>query len=133
MDNEWALVKEFQITFNHPTSDYPKYLDPERVDKRYHWMLEELNEFRVAKEIVGQADAMIDLIYFALGTMVEMGIKPDNLFRIVHQANMSKLWEDGKPHYYIDGKVKKPGVWQDPHDTLEACIKSMFPKIKIDT
>lgn len=130
MNNEWELVKEFQITFNHPTSDYPKCLEFERVNKRYRWMLEELNEFLIADEVVEQADAMIDLIYFALGTMVEMGIKPDDLFIIVHQANMSKLWEDGKPHYYLDGKVKKPDTWQDPRDNLKSCIKNMCPKVK---
>jgi len=28
-------------------------------------------------------------------------------FRRVHESNMSKLWDDGKPHYRADGKVLK--------------------------
>lgn len=91
-------------------------------------MLEEINEFLEAAEegdIVEQADAMIDVIYFALGTLVEMGIKPDKLFDIVQYANMSKLWEDGKPHYNEMGKVIKPSTWEDPHEKLKDAIDSM--------
>ena len=57
-------------------------------------MLEEINEFLDAvkeQDIVEQADAMIDTIYFALGTLVEMGVQPEQLFDIVQHANMSKL------------------------------------------
>ena len=43
-------------------------------------MNEEVAEFLVAEDIYEQADAMIDLMYFALGTMVEMGLEPDELF-----------------------------------------------------
>ena len=34
---------------------------------------------------------MIDLMYFALGTMVEMGLEAEELFDIVQSANMAKL------------------------------------------
>lgn len=123
MDREWNQVKAFQQKFGHPVSDYPKQMDHDRAVKRYHWMLEEINEFLAAGEIVEQADAMIDVIYFALGTLVEMGIRPDNLFNIVQEANMAKLWPDGTPHYNAEGKTIKPSTWEDPHAKLEAEIK----------
>lgn len=91
MNNEWNKVKDFQLRFGHPVSEFPKKMERDRAMKRYHWMLEEINEFLDADEIVEQADAMIDVIYFALGTLVEMGIKPDNLFDIVQAANMAKF------------------------------------------
>ena len=103
-------------------------MDIKRAEKRYKWLLEEINEFLLASkngDIVEQADAMIDTIYFALGTLVEMGIKPDELFYIVLRANMSKLWQDGKPHYNEIGKVIKPDGWEDPHKKLELAIKNM--------
>lgn len=125
MNREWEKVKDFHIKFNTPVSENPKMLDKERAKKRYSWMLEEINEFIDSKNITEQADAMIDLIYFALGTLVEMGIKPSKLFEIVHDANMSKLWEDGKPHYAQDGKIIKPKSWQDPYFKLKEAIKSM--------
>lgn len=128
MNNEWKKVKEFQLKFGHPVSEYPVQMSKERAEKRYQWMLEEINEFLEADEIVEQADAMIDLIYFALGTLVEMGIEPDNLFNIVQNANMSKLWPDGKPHYNEDGKTIKPSTWEDPHNKLEIEIRRQHEK-----
>lgn len=122
MDQQWEAVKEFQLKFGHPVANSPQMLEQDRAQKRYNWMLEEINEFLEADEIVEQADAMIDVIYFALGTLVEMGIKPDALFDIVQAANMAKLWPDGKPHYNSEGKTIKPSTWEDPHEKLKAEI-----------
>ena len=122
MNKEWEKVKEFHKKFGHPVSNTPIKLEKERATKRYKWMLEEINEFIEAEDIVEQADAMIDVMYFALGTLVEMGISPDYLFDIVHKANMSKLWKDGLPHYNLEGKTIKPNDWEDPHNKLEAAI-----------
>lgn len=129
MNKEYEEVKKFQKAFGHPYSDKPTLLTYERALKRYRWMLEEINEFLEAsknQDIVEQADAMIDTMYFALGTLVEMGVKPDKLFYIVQEANMSKLFSDGKPHYNEMGKVIKPDGWQDPHKKLELAIKEMM-------
>lgn len=74
--------------------------------------------------IVAQSDALIDLIYFALGSLVEMGVKPEPLFNIVQEANMSKLWPDGKPRYREeDNKVLKPEGWQQPEPKLKKEIE----------
>ena len=123
MNKNWEQVKQFHLSFGHPAKDKPTFMDADRAKKRYCWMLEEIDEFLEADEIVEQADAMIDLIYFALGTLVEMGVKPDELFDIVHGANMSKLWEDGKPHYNEMGKTVKPSTWEDPHEKLKLAIE----------
>lgn len=128
MNKEWEAVRYFHERFNHPIGNGPRGMEKERARKRYNWMLEEIDEFLEAVEnddIVEEADAMIDVIYFALGTLVEMGIKPDVLFEIVQDANMSKLWEDGKPHYAEDGKTIKPLTWEDPHVKLEKAIEQM--------
>lgn len=123
MKKEWNDVKEFHRVFGHPAPETPRKLDPKRALSRAKWMNEEVAEFLVAEDIYEQADAMIDLIYFALGTMVEMGLEPDELFAIVQQANMAKLWPDGKPHYNPkDGKVIKPATWEDPAPKIRAWI-----------
>lgn len=129
MDKEWYEVREFQLKFGHPVADKPTKMDSERAQKRYNWMLEEINEFLAADEIVEQADAMIDVMYFALGTLVEMGIKPDRLFQIVQEANMAKLWPDGKPHYNAEGKTIKPELWEDPHNKLKEEIEHQYEKV----
>lgn len=122
MNKQWEEVRQFHIKFNHPHSDNPKMVSEERVKKRYDWMLEEIDEFKEAEDIYEQADAMVDLIYFALGTLVEMGVQPDELFNIVQKANMSKLWPDGKPRYKEDGKVLKSKEWIDPYPLLKEAI-----------
>lgn len=130
MDKEWQDVREFQRTFGHPVADMPCCMSHERAQKRYNWMKEELDEFLDAQDdVVEQADAMIDVIYFALGTLVEMGIRPDSLFAIVQAANMSKLWPDGKPHYNAEGKTIKPITWEDPHSKLEAEIRRQYEEV----
>lgn len=130
MNKQWEMVKDFQEKFGHPTSEKPVMMDEARAKKRYNWMLEEINEFLEAEDITEQADAMIDVMYFALGTLVEMGIRPDELFNIVHNANMTKLWEDGKPHYGADGKTIKPATWEDPHPKLLAEIENQMKACK---
>jgi predicted HAD superfamily Cof-like phosphohydrolase len=124
MNREWELVKEFHYRFDVPNRETPTLLTADRVEKRARWMMEEVEEFRAAGTIAEQADAMIDVIYLALGTLVEMGVRPQELFRIVHEANMSKCWEDGKPRYReSDGKVIKPPAWKDPIPRIEREIE----------
>ncbi len=125
VSKEYHQVREFHNAFGHPISEKPMMLSEDRVVNRYKWMLEELLEFLEADNIYDQADAMIDLIYFALGTMVEMGIDPEPLFDIVHSANMKKLWPDGKPHYNDDGKVIKPSGWVDPYELIKKAVSEL--------
>lgn len=128
MNREWERVKEFHRVFHHPIGDYPQALSFERAQKRYCWIKEEIDEFLDASEngdIVEQADAMIDAIYYALGTLVEMGIPPDPIFDIVQEANMNKIWSDGLPHYNEDGKVIKPPEWKNPHNRIKKIIMGM--------
>ena len=102
-------------------------IDRKRALSRAKWMNEEVAEFLIADSIYEQADAMIDLMYFALGTMVEMGLEADELFDIVQKANMAKLWPDGKPHYNPkDNKVIKPEGWEDPKPKIKAYIDSVI-------
>lgn len=127
MKKEWNDVREFHRKFGHPVAEQPIMIAKKRALSRAKWMNEEVAEFLVAENIYEQADAMIDLMYFALGTMVEMGLEADELFDIVQQANMAKLWPDGKPHYNPkDNKVIKPEGWEDPAPKIKAYIDSVI-------
>lgn len=124
MNNAFNKVKEFHEKFNHPVSNKPVMLNFDRMATRVSWMLSEIQELKKAETIHDQADALIDLMYFAVGTFVEMGVYPEKLFNIVHDANMKKLWPDGKPHYRPeDGKVIKPEGWQAPDEAMKKEIK----------
>ncbi|MCL2030164.1 MAG: hypothetical protein FWG93_01330 [Oscillospiraceae bacterium] len=123
MDRCWEAVAEFHRAFGSPREDAPHLLTPERVAERAGWLREEVAELEEAGTVEEQADAMIDLMYFALGTMVEMGVRPARLFEIVHEANMRKRWPDGTVHTRAeDGKVVKPPGWKDPGPMIEAEI-----------
>ena len=127
MKKEWNDVREFHEKFGHPVAERPVMIDKRRALSRAKWMQEEVAEFLIADDIYEQADAMIDLMYFALGTMVEMGLEADELFDIVQKANMAKLWPDGKPHYNPkDNKVIKPEGWEDPKPKIKAYIVSVI-------
>lgn len=123
MDKAWQDVCKFHQKFGAPVGDTPRLLPPERVGTRVLWMREEIDEFIEAETIDEQADAMIDLIYFALGTLVEMGVRPQKLFDIVHTANMQKLWPDGTIRRDTDGKVIKSPQWRDPKPLLCAALQ----------
>ncbi len=117
---DWAaMVREFHTAFGHEVADKPTPMPRARQLQRLAYMQEELDEFRDADTLLDQADAMIDLMYFALGTLTEMGVEPDELFAIVHRANMTKLWPDGKPRYNENDKVVKPPDWQPPDAALQ--------------
>ena len=123
IDEEFEQVREFHKAFNCFISEKPYFLPAEEVKSRAGFMREEIDEFIDSENIYDQADAMIDLIYFALGTLVEMGVKPKKIFDIVQNANMSKVWEDGKVHYREnDKKVIKPSTWEDPYPKIKEAI-----------
>jgi len=116
---EQEMVKEFHEAFGHPTVDKPTLLNRARLADRIGWMREEISELENAETLADQSDAVIDLIYFALGTLVEMGVDGEPLFHIVHNINMKKLWPDGKPRFReSDHKVIKPEGWTGPEEAL---------------
>jgi predicted HAD superfamily Cof-like phosphohydrolase len=71
-----------------------------------------------AQDFNEQVDAILDLIYFAIGRLYEMGV-PEEVakmyFNNVHKANMKKV--RGKTKRGHDADASKPEGWQPPfHD-----------------
>lgn len=77
--------------------------------------------------VVAQSDALIDAMYFILGSFVEMGVKPDKLFEAVQNSNMSKLFtENGKKvakYREEDGKILKSPDFFAPEPVLRKEIE----------
>ena len=124
MKTAFEKVQQYHEVFGHRSPLTPTPLPQDRIIHRAGFMAEELAEFLKASpdDLVAQSDALVDLIYFALGTFVEMGVDPSTLFDAVHQANMDKLW-DGEPKYNpTNGKTLKPPGWVGPEERLEALI-----------
>lgn len=120
MIKQLRQLEEFHRVFGAhletaPTAD----ISDETIALRVSLIQEELNEYRAAAEardLVGVADALSDLLYVVLGTYVAHGLQEvaEALFDEVHRSNMSKLDEHGQVIYRPDGKVLKSHLWQPP-------------------
>lgn len=63
--------------------------------------------------MVGQVDALTDLLYLTYGSFVLMGVDPKPFFDTVHEANMGKIFPDGKAHFDpVTHKILKPSDWE---------------------
>jgi predicted HAD superfamily Cof-like phosphohydrolase len=124
LNEAWEKVKQFHKKFQQPWSETPVNMPKRRRIVRCIWMREEIEEFLCAKTLVDQTDAMMDLLFFCIGTLVEMGVRPEKVFLAVLKANMAKLWDDGKPHFRDgDNKIMKPEGWEPPEAEIEKILQ----------
>ena len=84
---------------------------------------EEFNEFIEAESLIYRDNSkfredtlkeLADLVYVCYQYAANMGWFLDEALDRVHQSNMSKLGEDGKPIYREDGKVLKGPNYKEP-------------------
>ena len=84
------MVVQFQEKFGHTYDGPPRRLEgPEFIFRAGH-LQEELIELRSSYLIEEEFDALIDIVYVALGLAYRMGLPFDEGFRRVHAANMKK-------------------------------------------
>lgn len=113
IDNVYKFNKDI-IGVEQPIK--PTNLSRERLLFALTAMYEELYEFTVAcnSNNVGEAlDAIIDLIYFAIGRAYEMGITPTQFrqcWNLVQEKNMSK--KRGIKNRGTDLDASKPEGWK---------------------
>ena len=110
-------VKEFMVAYGQEVKEQPDWPDLETIKLRLDLITEEVNELKdaiQAAEIVGAADALSDILYVVYGAAHAFGIPIDECFDEVHNSNMSKLGEDGKPIYREDGKILKGPYFYEP-------------------
>jgi len=111
---------EFHRTFDAHIETAPMADLPEEViAMRVRLLQEELDEYKWATrhhDLVEIADALTDLLYVLLGTVVSHGLQDyaEPLFDEVHRSNMSKLDANGKPIHRDDGKVLKSQQFRAP-------------------
>ena len=103
-------VKTFMETFGQEVKSKPSFSSEKINSLRYELIKEELDELKEAldnKDFLEVADALTDILYVTYGAGHAFGIDLDKCFEEVQQSNMSKLDEQGKPIYNINGKVMK--------------------------
>lgn len=115
MSTNYQDVRDFHQKFDLPLRIAPAPLDTQTLQDRILCLQEELGELTVAatqRDFAGQADALVDLVYFALGTAAMMGLPWEALWDDVHRANLAK--ERGPTHRGMAHDVRKPAGWVGP-------------------
>ena len=113
-----TAVKEFSDACNDGDLPLtPELMSAEAVEFIAEMVNDELEELREAVDVVEQADALVDAIYYICDTAVRHGMNLDRVFEIVHCANMQKV-VDGRVIRRDDGKILKPQGWRDPGPLL---------------
>lgn len=111
-------VMQFHRKFSLPMPPGPTPLPRDLFEFRVAFMIEEINELKEAYEkgdLPKQLDALVDLVYVALGTALMMGFWHfTEAFRRVHEANMRKVKGDGKSGRHPTMDVIKPAGWSAP-------------------
>lgn len=126
-ETNYADVHAFHTHFGLPAPKVPVMLDEDVFLFRRRFMQEELHEFNAAfydheqartneERLAEMADALIDLVYVAMGTAVMMGLPWQLLWDEVQQKNMEKVKvesaADSKRGHAFD--IKKPAGWTPP-------------------
>ena len=109
-------IEEFHEKFNLEYRDYPRALSDDEKNFRLVCLKEEIEEYASAENLEEEFDALIDLVYFALGTSYRHGFDFEAGWSRVHAANMAKRRattdKESKRSYKCD--VIKPKGWKPP-------------------
>lgn len=120
MKTNFEDIIDFHQEYQVPCSHAPALLDLDAHNFRRAFLQEELDEFQTsyaAQDIEGCADALVDLVYVAMGTALMMGIPWQRIWDEVQRANMTKRLakpdgSDSKRGSSLD--VVKPPGWLGP-------------------
>lgn len=121
------LVEDFHRIFGHPIGVPPSVellkLRGTLIREEWEELEEELwqsaQEGRIRANFLKEIG---DLRYVISGLCVALGIDEEECVRRVHESNLSKLGEDGKPIYREDGKVLKGPNYKEPY------LEDLIPK-----
>ena len=118
----YQRVDEFHKAYDMPrgtvtmSDDFAKLTkeDADRIKLRFDLNAEEFRELVQAESPAEIMKEACDLVYVILGMFVEFGWDFDEAFKRVHESNMSKLGDDGKPIRRQDGKILKGPNYKAP-------------------
>lgn len=110
-------VKDFHDKFGLSYNGPPRILERQEQNFRISCMREEMMEYEAALQsgdLAEQLDALVDLVYFAIGTAHRQGFQFDMAFTEVHAANMRKERDPAKQRRSYALEVTKPKDWVGP-------------------
>lgn len=115
----FTLVHQFNSEIiGLPVPKHPKMLEGKRLDYTHDHLSEEIDELLAAETVEDQVDALVDLIYVAMGRLVEMGVDGRAHFDEVHAANMRRVrgQKSTRPNSLGYDAIKPEG-WVGPDHT----------------
>lgn len=119
-DDVGRFHKKFNLPEVYSTRFGPKEVTPELMDFRIKFLQEELDEFKEGNDETDHAkmfDALIDLVYVALGTAHLLGYPWIYGWEAVQDANMAKVRAKADGSNSARGSsydVVKPEGWVPP-------------------
>lgn len=133
--NMWDDIVRFHDTFGIPQAEIPDVMhDPEIMVFRLKFLHEELHEFETAVaegNRVDAFDALLDLVYVAMGTAYICNFPWEDGWEHVQEANMLKrrveTSDESKRRSKYD--VVKPDGWVAPNQALHAHL--LFKEFEI--
>jgi len=124
-DKVWEFRQKLQL----PIGEIPALISSAESSYFSRFILEELSEYMRACEegsLVDAADALVDLVYVTLGCAHAMGLPFDELFDIVHAANMKKQPANEFVRSLRGTRydVVKPMGWIPPEEAMQRVINT---------
>jgi hypothetical protein len=129
----YEKVREFRQKLQLPISDLPVLISSAESSYFSRFILEELSEYMRACEegsLVDAADALVDLVYVTLGCAHAMGLPFNELFDIVHTANMKKQPANEFVRSLRGTRydVVKPMGWVPPEEAIQRAINTYLTR-----
>jgi predicted HAD superfamily Cof-like phosphohydrolase len=119
MDNFINNISQFHTKFKLEYKGKPRELPQDLSEFRRKFLCEEVMEYCNAcdqRDLEEQLDALVDLVYVALGTAYLQGFDFSEAWKRVHTANLDKVRapsKDASKRGSTSDVVKPPG-WQKP-------------------
>lgn len=112
-------ISDFHIKFGNAYVGRPRQLEGDLLNFRIKFMEEELAEYKnaaICDDLEGQLDALVDLVYVALGTAYTQGFNFQEAWKRVHAANMRKVraTDAAQSKRGHSSDVVKPPGWEAP-------------------
>ena len=112
-------AEHFRMVYNTPTDRAQRTTQKNLIVEEFNEFLE--SEQEMVKDIHKSEEECLkelgDLVYVCFQFASYMEWDLDKALMLIHQSNLSKLGEDGKPIYRSDGKVLKGPNYQPPNLT----------------
>ena len=129
MDKIVYSIYEFNEQIIGMPNDLPLQPLPKEL-KEWFWsaMNEELAEYAEAwatQDLIGQVDAILDMIYFAVGRLQQMGLTREQTiacFDAIHTANMTKKRGAQAKRGNVETDAVKPDGWISPEEGIKRIL-----------